>query len=59
MMNEDLVKEVVAILSADEDEDGYGYDTVEAKHAVINLFSLFDNGDAEKIAEYLSDKGLI
>lgn len=59
LSREERIKQVVAILSASEEEDGYDYDTVDAKKAVVNLFSLIENGTVDEIAEFMYDRGLV
>ncbi len=54
MANEEMIKAVVDILSADSDDDGYDWDTVDAKKAVIAFFDLAE-GNPEEIADFIDD----
>lgn len=55
----ELIAEIVRILSTDAEDDGYDYDTVDAKSVVIKMFEVIDSGSADDIAEYIDDKGMI
>jgi hypothetical protein len=59
MSREQMIKDVVAVLTASAEDDGYDYDTVDAKREVTRFFAIADSKSSDEIAEYIDDKGLI